>query len=284
MVGDSFAESSLRQQFLSLTENNSFTRANFDVKCVLSKQFGNANRSMVSRIRNNIVMAINDFTVLPKILVIITESDFINATKEVAMDELEKVFNRELNWLMNEIRKIFMTYDEYLPKKSKRTVNVLWTLPTVHVYHTEDEANRREVLIKCMTNITKLHPHNRALELKQLWDPEDTSLYLAEPARMTGYGLTMYWKALDRTIRFFDFIINKHEEKKNQQSNVQLDRQDRDRGLNRAPAPAGNSFTRREFETYKSRGHRPRQGTTSSSQDLRRKLPQISTKRRFFHN
>ena len=51
------------------------------------------------------------------------------------------------------------------------------------------------------------------LELKKVWDPKDLSLYLSSQ-RFTTDGYSAYWEAVDKTIRYFDSVILKKNEKK----------------------------------------------------------------------
>ena len=212
IIGDEFASSSYKQNFDRLNEENSYTKANFDVKSVISSQYSNNIRSLVGRIRNNVVVAVNEFVNLPKFIVMTLENDLIQATLMIDDDELEGAFNKIMNWLMNEIRKILMTQNEYLPKRSRRAVSVMWILPTEHENYKYKW--RRELLATSMARIAKLHANNRALELKQLWNKSDAALYLREQERFTSEGYAVYWRAVDRTIKFFDYILTKNEEKK----------------------------------------------------------------------
>ena len=119
-------------------------------------------------------------------------------------------------------------------------------------------------------NITKLHPHNRALELKQIWDAEDTNLYIAEVARYTAAGLNSYWKAIDRTIKFYDSILNLHEDKRIQNSNCSF------QNAENVNQPT-RKFLKRELQQYRQQSGqqgRPRQNNNNNNpQDLRFKLP-----------
>ena len=53
-----------------------------------------------------------------------------------------------------------------------------------------------------------------ALELKQIWDRTDRSLYLNPEMRLTNHGLGSIWLAIDKTIRFCSAVLNASEAKR----------------------------------------------------------------------
>ena len=217
IIGDNFATNTFNQHFLSLTEENSFTRANFDVKTAIYNGYGQDKyNGILIRLRNGLVHAINSFVNLPKIIVYTLENDLIKATVKVPIPKLEDAFNRLFNWLMNESRKCIMTHNENLPMRARRNPHCLWILPTNNVNFDDNE--RRLICAKSLLNISKLHTNNRALELKQLWDENDVSLFDRDLQKYTANGLLTYWKAVDRTIKFYDFIITKADERKSHSS------------------------------------------------------------------
>ena len=165
---------------------------------------------MVSRIRNSIRHALNTVvTPLPKMIVIVLENDVI---QELVEEEFPGMaYNRSINWLANEIRKMIAAHNDLLPKKAKRKVNIVWVLPSEHAAYA-DMSSRQDFAAR-MKIILKLFDGHHALALRQMWDTKNPNLYLKEQQRFTIEGLNSFWKAVDRTIWFADMIIYKAGEK-----------------------------------------------------------------------
>ena len=204
IVGDEFVESSIEENFMRIPEDDSFTRQNFDIKYVATSAMKSNHASALGRIRNNVAFTIKQFVNLPKILVLILEDDTIK--KIFRQKDLKYIYERQMKWLVNEVRKLIMTQNDYLPKKSQIDTQVLWIEPTMHVNYRN--TRKRELLINAMQEEINLHKHNCLLKLKQVWDEQDNSLFLAEQQRLTAPGKFRYWKAVDKTIRFCDAVIN----------------------------------------------------------------------------
>ena len=213
IIGDNFATNTCNQYFLSMHEDTSFTRANFDVKCVINCGFGQDKyQDVLIRFRNALVHAINTYVNLPKIIIYILEDDFVKANAKIPVNKLEDAFNKQFNWLMSEARKSIMTHNENLPRRAQRNPHNLWILPTNNISYPDNKS--RLLCAKSVINVAKLHTNNRALELKQLWNENDVNLFEEHVSKYTALGLKTYWHAVDRTIRFYDFIINKSDERK----------------------------------------------------------------------
>ena len=45
------------------------------------------------------------------------------------------------------------------------------------------------------------------LRLKKIWEPADNSLYSLSQRKFTEEGLATYWKAIDASIKFWDFTL-----------------------------------------------------------------------------
>ena len=121
--------------------------------------------------------------------------------------ELSTIYNQWVNWLLNEVRKIMGAHVDYLPLKSRRRTHIVWILPSKHCNY--QNSRQRKLMGDCLLKISKLHEDNMALELKQIWDPDDFSLFYAEQNRFTNDRLNIFWRAVDRTIRFADAVITK---------------------------------------------------------------------------
>ena len=62
---------------------------------------------------------------------------------------------------------------------------------------------------KALESMAKLHDNMFVLELVNEWDQYDTSLYITESRRYTATGLSTYWRAVDKTVKYADTILLK---------------------------------------------------------------------------
>ena len=215
IIGDTFAAESMPRTLMTFTEENSFIHANYDVKAQLSNHFKSGIRSTLARLRNNMAKAINEFVILPKMVVVVIEDDLIKDFKNCPENQLEKMYERSCKWLMNEFRKMLMTHNDNLPKKGRRNTHVLWIIPTDHAEYRSKNRLKRQLFGSCMVRQAKMQSRMRALQLKQIWDENNRDFYIKEARRYTADGLVAFWQAIDRTVRFYDFIVSKNEEKFN---------------------------------------------------------------------
>ena len=187
-------------------------KATFEVRGKTSKEFGSYIRSAAGRIRNNVLRAITSYVSLPKFIVIVPEYDVMRKVNTADLNEKQvcNVCHKLIRWLVNEVRKLVTAHNDYLPKRAKRETKVVWILPTLHHNYYNRENQVRIVFGQTLLSYTAQIENNLALELKQVWDENDPSLYLYEQQRFTSDGVTAFWRAMDRTIRYADMIINKN--------------------------------------------------------------------------
>ena len=82
-----------------------------------------------------------------------------------------------------------------------------WIQPVTNVnFHNDKE---RELFAEKLRIFTSLYDNMSTLKLVQMWDPYNKSLYLGPQRRFTSEGKSLYWRALDKTIRFCDTNILK---------------------------------------------------------------------------
>ena len=61
--------------------------------------------------------------------------------------------------------------------------------------------------------MAKYHENITVLKLKKGWNPDDSTLYVREARCYTYEGLSTYWQAVDKTVKFCDTILLKKFEK-----------------------------------------------------------------------
>ena len=212
IIGDEFAAKSIQPIFLKLTDEESFTKSNFEIKVVTNNRFSEWSNDTLSRIRNAFLNAAQNGKVIPKLITVIMEDDVIKRIGD--QPELGLIYNKIINWLFAEFKKILESTMDLVAPKSKKEDNpyILWILATRHEKYPNDK--KRGKFNDCLTSVGKLYSNNFTLDLKQLWDPKELSLYNPNEKKLTAYGLKTYWKSVDRTIKFCNSIIDRITAKK----------------------------------------------------------------------
>ena len=208
IIGDTFVDNTYDTIFRQISENESFAKANFEIKKMASNRYHSNYTSALGRIRNTFAKMINQNDRLPKFVVIVLENDVTMSISDACPDgEFHDTCRRMAKWLINEVRKLFMTKNDYLPKRGKRETKLVWIIPTRHDNYNDDFD--RKVFGKYIQEFARFYENNIALELKQLWDCHENNIFDNRVKRFTNDGLYTFYRALDRTIWYADTIINK---------------------------------------------------------------------------
>ena len=111
---------------------------------------------------------------------------------------------------MSEYTKIVeMQARDYLPPKARKQGYpcFIWISPPQHKGFWNNEL--REQFAKSLEKMGNLHDNVEILQLKKVWDPENSSLFLGREGRFTPEGLRFYWEAVDKAVRYADTIYFK---------------------------------------------------------------------------
>ena len=167
-------------------------------------------KNLLSRIRNAFVSAMKDKVLLPKLVVIVLDEDLLTYAITENINIQEDVYQKLVYWLMKQIDTAIDIQKDYLPAKSKKFdyPHIVWIQPTVHKNFNNNEL--RIKFGKAMVSAGRVFDNMSVLQLKKIWDPEDSNLYVKEAARYTTAGLKNYWEAIDRTIKYVDTILLKN--------------------------------------------------------------------------
>ena len=180
----------------------------YEMREYLSSKYSN-NRSPISRIRNNLVSAINEFGSTPKAILVILDGDI---TKSIhATDELQNTITigKLTEWLLREFDRTIECMLDVLPQKAKRDgqPHVIWIQPPTHKYFTNNNNTKRTILGNCLGTVVKLYKNMSALHMLKVWDHEDGNAVLFDSTRYTAQGLINYWMSVDSAFRFWDVAI-----------------------------------------------------------------------------
>ena len=119
LIGDKFVDSTAEQHFKRRDEKHSYAVRHFDIDIASTSPTSSNNPEIMSRLRNNLVMALNRTITLPKIILEVLEDDIIR-TIDHKDHGLGKHYERRLKWLMNQYRRVIESFIEKLPLKTKR--------------------------------------------------------------------------------------------------------------------------------------------------------------------
>ena len=203
------------------TSNDNFIRSNFtsdgrrfymkekfETKIFSSDRYTSNNQSLLSRMRNHLVKAINDYTLLPKIIVVIFDRDFI-ATVSHEEQGISLICGIDINWLAREYSRIIETHKERLPERSKNHDSpvFIWMLAPLHKGFTDN--SKRIKFNKTLQHIMSFHQNMITMKMVKEWDYTDSSMFVHEAKRFTSSGLKCYWTSVDSAIEHYDTYLSK---------------------------------------------------------------------------
>ena len=155
------------------------------------------NRSILSRMRNCLIKAIEDKYLLPKLIVILMDADILSCTK----DEQMTVYTSLINWLAVEFNKLVNIHKDRLPMRAVKGEypHFVWIAPLRHVNVKNNYY--REKITSSIKTVTSTFNNHIMLQLKKIWDAEDRTLF--KHKRLTEIGLGKYWESVDSAIEFW---------------------------------------------------------------------------------
>ena len=162
-------------------------------------------RSVLSRIRNCLVYAINANYLLPKAIVFVVDIDLVKVVNFSGYG-ISVLLGKLMEWLGNEIIKILAAYKDKLPKKAIREgyPQVLWIEPPLNKNFGKEDNFKRKKFSAAIDKICKLFQNMTVLQLRKIWDYEDSNLFLAEAHRFTAEGYNLYFQAVDAVLKLWD--------------------------------------------------------------------------------
>ena len=203
VLGANFVEDTARTNYKFQDPEGSYTTRNYNVEVLASTEHRSNNPSTLARIRNTLTHGLNKCTILPQLVLIVLEDDVIKEIN-VKDDYMLRDFTRRVKWLMSEFRKTIDAAKDALQPNAK-TLNqpkFIWVLPTKHKNYRNSYPRRK--FSQAIETQCKLNENMIALRLVQRWDYEDSNLFLQEEQRFTSEGKAEFWRAVDKTVEFFD--------------------------------------------------------------------------------
>ena len=182
--------------------------SNYDVNYYATNKFCSQNPSMIGRIRNQLIRAINAQQTFPKLVILVLDDDLLSVIDKNRRSN-EHTIRKMINWLMRQFERIVEAQKELLPEKAKKMFypHFMWVEAPHHKYFKNNELRRN--FNKILADTAKLYSNTSVFQLKKVWDTEDSNYFLKEANRFTSEGLIAYWSAIDRTTKFCDSTLMK---------------------------------------------------------------------------
>ena len=160
------------------------------------------NRNIMGRVHNNLVAAINQHTLLPKVVLLVFENDWLRSINHQCKG-ISTILYKCLHWLANEIKRLTVAYKEKLPTKSRKFKYPHFMLVPA-VYHDQFgiENIYHEKFNDCLQDVLEDFREMSSLEL-HTWDRSDFST-CGENGQLTSHGNKKYWIAVNDAYQAWD--------------------------------------------------------------------------------
>ena len=199
--------------------------------------------------------AVTDDPLIPKIIVVVMDDDIIKLFHDY-QEGLSKGMGRVIDNIMIGFDRTIACHKDYLDDKSKKENYPLFLWIQAPRHKSFSNNAERIKFNKCLDRMSSYHANTRSLQLKKIWDAEDSTLFVKESRRFTAKGLDAYWEAVDKTIKYCDtLLMKKMNNKKKNKGSAGIVSVKSDRFHWQKPNLAKNGHTNRP-ESHKSESDR----------------------------
>ena len=159
------------------------------------------NKSLIGRVRNQYVCAINDLTLLPKVVLIVLDDNLVDNVK-IKDFGVSDIYGRLTHWLASKLNKLTETHKDQMPGRATRMDAPMFIgmLPPTHKNFNNNIL--RVKMANSMKSGLATNPNHITLHMKKVWDPEDGTLY--REGHFTKSGFKSYWLSIDSALEFWD--------------------------------------------------------------------------------
>ena len=203
MIGDKFVKDSATNYFKNVDQRTSYANRHFYVSILDSEEYNSNTKSILARLRNNLVTGMNKCIAIPKIIVVVLEDSIISDIHQNNYG-LATQYDMRVKWLVSQYRKTVEAFLDYLPLKAKREnwPKFVFICPSIHTNYRNN--GLRKKFTKSLEEICAYTERMTAMRLKLGWDPEDNNLYLEPQQRYTSEGYASFWNAVDKLIEEYN--------------------------------------------------------------------------------
>ena len=174
-MGDGFVHRTSDQHLVHptyTTEGNKFfMKENFALKVYATDRYSSNNPSLLSRLRNQLINAINENVLLPKIILVVLDRDVINIVKTDDFG-LSLIFGTVLDWLARKYtRQVESQKSRLLSRSVKQDYpKFIWMAAPLNINFNDNK--QRDKFNKALINVVNFHPDMTVMRLVkdfQLW-------------------------------------------------------------------------------------------------------------------
>ena len=227
----------------------------FNVSCFVTNPLC-VERSKLTRILNALIEALNQCKTLPRLIVMLPDTDLIEQIDLVNPGKCQ-IMGACFDWLLNNAEKVISAKKEgfrqirlgaVLPNEPK----LVWVCPlTRNEFATEAFVAAIEFLNNIMEDVLAAHRNNYIICINARMDETH---YFTSHGDLSGHGKVKFWRSLDRAIEQF----NKHEvslrpisnKEKQERQQCQQQRQEE----HQCQLEQRNNSTTPRFPRWRSRG------------------------------
>ena len=207
ILGDNFVAKSFRNHYkkCSPRTHQHFIKEFYDYLPVCSSRFSSPNTNMLARLQNVITNGFNAKACkegqLPRYIIVVLDDDLISHLEYRHSDGLATLLGTWVTWLVDEIQACITACIGSLPKKCTKFKPFLYwvTVPTHQYFSKECNALRIKFNLS-LESVVKQQHNMRIVELKEFWNSKDSLLVMND--RITEFGMTAYWNAVDATFKY----------------------------------------------------------------------------------
>ena len=174
-------------------------KENFDVKVFATDKYSSNNPSLICRIRNQLVEAIDDNKLMPRAIVVILDRDIIGGMNMPELG-LSLICGTQLNWIAREFNRIVQAHKDRLQKKSVRTDSpkFIWMAAPFNINFRDNKS--REKFNKVLQKAINVVPGMSIMRMVIEFNYGDSSSFIKEANRFSSDGLLRYWTSVDSAI------------------------------------------------------------------------------------
>ena len=181
----------------------------------------------MARIQNQLIAAITKKIILPKVIIVVMDDDVI---RDIVYEgpEVKSTYRRVLDWLTREFHRSILSQKDHLPNRSCRYKypSIIWIAPPTNVKFYNSDLHR--LFSYALEDATAKYPEMWTLQLKKIWDEQDMNLYDDNAHRYYHKGLSMYWRVVDSTLKFWDNTLSHKQIPKQPEGTTNFPRQSQD--------------------------------------------------------
>ena len=187
----------------NIEERASYASRHFYISILSSDEYSSNVKSVLARLRNNLVRGLNKCVAIPKIILIVLEDSIINDVP-VCDFGLKVEYEVRLKWLISQYRKLIESFIDLIPFKSRKDnwPKFLYLCPSLHNNYRNNTLRKK--FTRSLEDICSYSEKSSAIRLRHGWDQDDNNIYLEQQQRFTTEGLASFWNATDKVIEDYD--------------------------------------------------------------------------------